>query len=112
MAIEVERNNHAKKTFGWDKSYKPLENKPFDKTIQSECPSRMNIVLVQGDPYFVRDKVTKIDVSEKTPQEDDGDDGEPERVVEEGEVNVPCGLMRRTPHDDAWPEEGEILSPL
>ncbi|KAF3655919.1 hypothetical protein FXO38_14450 [Capsicum annuum] len=75
--IEVERNNHAKKTFGWDKSYKPLEKKPFDKTIQSEG----------------------------TPQEDDRDDGEPERVVEEGKVNVPCGLMRRKPHDDAWPEE-------
>ncbi|PHU13617.1 hypothetical protein BC332_14822 [Capsicum chinense] len=51
-------------------------------------------------------------VTERTPQEDDGDDGEPETVVEEGKVNVPCGLMRRIPHDDAWPEEGEILIPL
>ncbi|PHT58627.1 putative disease resistance protein RGA4 [Capsicum baccatum] len=134
-AIEVERNNHAKKTVGWDKSYKPLEKKPFDKTIQryprlegtnsstpnpkgivcfkcqgwghkaSECPNRKNIVLVEGAPYFVGDKVTKNDVSEGTPQEDDGDDGEPERAVEEAEVNVSCGLMRRTTHDDAWPEE-------
>ncbi|KAF3616782.1 hypothetical protein FXO38_34323 [Capsicum annuum] len=135
-AIEVKRNNHAKKTFGWDKSYKPLEKKPFDKTIQrypqlegtnssipnpkgivcfkyqgwghkaSECPNRKNIILVKGDPYFVGDKVTKNDVSEGTPQEDNGEYGDPERVVEEGEVNVPCGLMRRTPHDDAWPKEG------
>ena len=52
-AIEVERNNHAKKTFGWDKSYKPLEKKPFDKTIQryprlegtnSSTPNPMGIV--------------------------------------------------------------------
>ncbi|KAF3647580.1 putative S-type anion channel SLAH1-like [Capsicum annuum] len=134
--IEVERNNHAKKTFGWDKSYKPLEKKPFDKTIQryprlegtnsftpnirvivcfkcqgwgqkaSESPNQRNIVLVEGDPYFVVDKVTKNNVSERTSQEDDGDDGEPEKVVKEGKVNVPYGLMSRTPHDDAWPEEG------
>ncbi|KAF3671123.1 hypothetical protein FXO38_06755 [Capsicum annuum] len=110
-AIEVERNNHTKKTFGWDKSYKPLEKKPFDKTIQSEFPNRRNIILVEGDPYFVGDKVTKNDVSEGTPQEDDRNDGEPERVVEEGKVNVPCGLMRRTSHDDAWPEEGERPPP-
>ena len=32
-AIEVEKNNHAKKNFGWNKSYKPLEKKPFNKTI-------------------------------------------------------------------------------
>ncbi|PHU19570.1 hypothetical protein BC332_10721 [Capsicum chinense] len=110
-AIEVERNNHTKKTFGWDKSYKPLEKKPFDKTIQSEFPNRRNIILVEGDPYFVGDKVTKNDVSEGTPQKDDGNDGEPERVVEEEKVNVPCGLMRRTSHDDAWPEEGERPPP-
>ncbi|PHT61087.1 hypothetical protein T459_35060 [Capsicum annuum] len=71
----------------------------------SEFLNKRNIVLVEGDPYFVGDKVTKNDVSEGTPQEYDGDDGEPERVVEEGEFNVPCGLMRRTPHADAWPEE-------
>ncbi|KAF3681585.1 hypothetical protein FXO38_01640 [Capsicum annuum] len=74
----------------------------------SECPNRNNIVLVEDDPYFIGDKVTKNDISEGTSQEDDGDDGDPERVVEKREVNVPCGLMRRTPHDDAWPEEGEI----
>ncbi|PHT61125.1 hypothetical protein T459_35026 [Capsicum annuum] len=138
-AVEVERNNHAKKTFGWDKSYKPLEKNPFDQTIQryprlegtnsstpkpkgiicfkcqgwghkaSEFPNKRNIVLVEGDPYFVGDKVTKNDVSEGTPQEYDGDDGEPERVVGEGEFNVPCRLMRRTPHDDAWPEEGSCF---
>ncbi|PHU28540.1 hypothetical protein BC332_00633 [Capsicum chinense] len=90
--IEVERNNHAKKTFGWDKSYKPLEKKPFDKQSKgwghkaSECPNQRNIVLVKGDPYFVGDKMTKNDVSEGTPQEDDGDDGELERVVEEGKL--------------------------
>ncbi|KAF3631469.1 hypothetical protein FXO37_27948 [Capsicum annuum] len=129
----MERNNHAKKTFRWDKSYKPLEKKPFNKTIQryprlegtksstpnskgiicfkcqgwghkaSECPNRRNIIIVEGDPYFIGDKVTKNNISEGTPQEDDS---EPERVVEEGEVNMHCGLMRRTPHDDAWPEEG------
>ncbi|KAF3685703.1 putative protein TIFY 3A-like [Capsicum annuum] len=78
----------------------------------SECPNQRNIVLMEGDPYFVRVKMTKSDVSEGTLQEDDGDDGEPERVVEEGKVNVPCGLMRKTPHDDAWPEEGEVLISL
>ncbi|KAF3632997.1 putative magnesium protoporphyrin IX methyltransferase, chloroplastic-like [Capsicum annuum] len=93
-AIEVERNNHAKKTFGWYKSYKSLEKKPFDKTIQR----------------YPRLEVAKNNVSEGTPQEDDGYDGEPEMVVEEGKVNMPCGLMRRTPHDDALLEESEEVS--
>lgn len=75
----------------------------------SMCPNRRNIVLVEGDLYFLGDKVTKNDVSEGMPHENDG---EPERVVKEGEVNVPCGMMRRAPHDNAWPEEGEVLIPI
>ncbi|PHU17121.1 40S ribosomal protein S27-1 [Capsicum chinense] len=55
--------------------------------------------------------VTKNDVSEKTSQEDDGDDGEAERVVEEGKVNVPCRLMRRTPYDDVLSNDVDLLNP-
>ncbi|KAF3666222.1 hypothetical protein FXO38_09154 [Capsicum annuum] len=39
--IEVERNNDAKNTFGWNKNkdaYKPFDNKPVDRAIQRYPP--------------------------------------------------------------------------
>ncbi|PHU17803.1 hypothetical protein BC332_13498 [Capsicum chinense] len=101
--LQRERNDNLD-LLDWDELKALMKERYVTK---SECPNRNNIVLVEDDPYFIGDKVTKNDISEGTSQEDDGDDGDPERVVEKEKVNVPCGLMRRTPHDDAWPEEGE-----
>ncbi|PHT50454.1 hypothetical protein CQW23_10201 [Capsicum baccatum] len=81
---------------------------------QSKCIHGLKVLILSllilrvSFVLNVKVGVTKLASAqtEGTPQEDNRDDGDPERVVKEGEVNVPCGLMRRIPHDDAWPEEG------